>query len=243
MGTEPGADDACAPFAGVWAEATEQNLWNELLERRLVRTLLPAELAGARVLDAGCAAGAHAAWLAERGCEVIAIEVSPAMIQAARARYADVAAFQVADFGRPLEFPDRSFDGILSSLALHHLRDIEASMSEFARLLRAAGWLIVTLDHPASLYGGQPRPDYFATERITQTWCHGGVASEVSFWRRPLSAVVDAFADSGFLIERIQEARLDEEARERFPAESPPVEGSPTFIAYQAVLDPRRNPT
>lgn len=238
--SEEDSGDAYAPFAPVWAEATDQNLWNELLERRLVRSLLPRNVAGTRVLDAGCAAGTHAAWLADRGCEVIGIDASPAMIEAARARHRDVASFQVADFGRTLPFSDRSFDGILSSLALHHLRDIGVPLAEFARLLRRDGWLIVTLDHPASPYGGRSRPDYFATELMTQTWCHAGVASKVSFWRRPLGAVIDAFADSGFLIERIKEAQVEGEALRRFPGEAPRIEGKPTFIAYKAVLDPRR---
>ncbi len=129
-------------------------------------------------------------------------------------------------FSKPLESGDRSFDGILSSLAMHHVKDIGVPMAEFARLLRPDGWLVVTLDHPAAPYRGRPRPDYFATELITETWRKAGVTTDVSFWRRPPSAVVDAFAANGFPIERIREARLDEEARRCFPAEAASVEGS-----------------
>ncbi|SRR5579875_1365625 len=85
-----GEHRATGPYdrlARVWAQATDGNLWNELLERRLARTLLPARLGGLRVLDAGCAAGAHAAWLAAKGCQVTAIDASPAMIEAAQARH------------------------------------------------------------------------------------------------------------------------------------------------------------
>lgn len=233
--------DSYDRFAGVWAETTDQNLWNEALERRLVRMLLPSELAGSRVLDAGCAAGAHAVWLAEHGCEVTAIDASPAMIEAARARDGHGSVrYEVADFSEPLAFPGRSFDGILSSLALHHVRDIAVPIGEFARLLRPDGWLVVSLDHPAGLFGGKPRPDYFATEMMTDTWSKGELSGDVSFWRRPLSAAVDAFADNGFLIERTAEAQVDDEARREYPAEAAQVEGTPTFIAYKAIPDPRR---
>lgn len=226
-------------LARVWAENTDDNLWNELLERRMVRALLPDDLTGMTVLDAGCAAGAHAAWLADHGCRVTAIDASPTMIAAARARHGGSIRFEVADFGRPLDFPDRFFDGILSSLALHHVRDIAVPIAEFARLLRPDGWLVVSLDHPAGFYKGRPRPDYFVTEEITSTWYKGDVAVDVSFWRRPLAAVVDAFADNGFLIERVRESQVTEEARRRFPTESAQISGSPMFIAYKAVLDPR----
>ena len=52
-----GTVDAYNRLAAVWADTTDDNLWNELLERRMVRSLLPADLTGARLLDAGCAVG------------------------------------------------------------------------------------------------------------------------------------------------------------------------------------------
>lgn len=240
-GNEQRTSDAYDQLARVWGETTDDNLWNEQLERRMVRALLPPNLAGSTVLDAGCAAGAHSAWLAEHGCRVTAIDASPAMIAAARARYGGSVRFEVADLGRPLDFPDRCFDGILSSLALHHLKDFTVPLAEFARLLRPDGWLVITLDHPAGVADGQPRPDYFATEEITSTWTKGDVAVEVYFWRRPLSAVVDALADHGFLVERIREAQVTEDARQRFPDDAAKIDGKPIFIAYKAVLDPRGN--
>jgi 2-polyprenyl-3-methyl-5-hydroxy-6-metoxy-1,4-benzoquinol methylase len=81
-----GTVDAYNRLAAVWAETTDDNLWNELLERRMVRSLLPADLTGARILDAGCAAGTHAAWLAGQGGQVTGIDISPAMIDAATLR-------------------------------------------------------------------------------------------------------------------------------------------------------------
>jgi magnesium-protoporphyrin O-methyltransferase len=47
---------------------------------------LPAALAGARVLDAGCGTGAMAAVLAARGAEVVGVDISPALIEIAEAR-------------------------------------------------------------------------------------------------------------------------------------------------------------
>ncbi len=235
--TVAGRYDRLAP---VWRASTDDNLWNEHLERRPVRELLYEPLAGTTVLDAGCAAGAHSQWLLDRGCQVTGIDISPAMIEAARLRCAGRGEFLVADFAQPLPLPDGSFDGVLSSLALHHVRDIGGPLAEFARVLRPAGWLVLSLDHPAAPYSWAARPDYFATELITQTWSKAGVTVRQSFWRRPLEAVVDELGRAGFLLERIREPRLDADARRRFGAEAKAIEGVPFFIIYRAVLA-RRN--
>lgn len=47
---------------------------------------LPADLTGLRVLDAGCGAGQMTAELATRGADVVAVDISPALVEIARAR-------------------------------------------------------------------------------------------------------------------------------------------------------------
>jgi magnesium-protoporphyrin O-methyltransferase len=47
---------------------------------------LPADLRGARVLDAGCGAGQMSAELAARGADVLACDISPALVEIARGR-------------------------------------------------------------------------------------------------------------------------------------------------------------
>jgi magnesium-protoporphyrin O-methyltransferase len=47
---------------------------------------LPADLTGARVLDAGCGTGAFAIEAACRGAQVLAIDLSPSLVDVARAR-------------------------------------------------------------------------------------------------------------------------------------------------------------
>jgi magnesium-protoporphyrin O-methyltransferase len=54
--------------------------------RATMLSRLPADLRGARVLDAGCGAGQMAAELAARGAEVTAVDISPALVGIARAR-------------------------------------------------------------------------------------------------------------------------------------------------------------
>jgi magnesium-protoporphyrin O-methyltransferase len=54
--------------------------------RALMLSRLPADLTGARVLDAGCGAGQMSAELAARGADVVAVDISPSLVEIARER-------------------------------------------------------------------------------------------------------------------------------------------------------------
>ncbi|MFO0690326.1 MAG: magnesium protoporphyrin IX methyltransferase [Myxococcota bacterium] len=49
---------------------------------------LPADLSGARILDAGCGTGAFAVEAARRGADVVAVDLSPTLVGLARQRHA-----------------------------------------------------------------------------------------------------------------------------------------------------------
>lgn len=54
--------------------------------RALMLAQLPDDMTGMRILDAGCGTGAMAVELAHRGAQVLAVDISPALIEIARAR-------------------------------------------------------------------------------------------------------------------------------------------------------------
>ena len=54
--------------------------------RELILAQLPHDLRGARLLDAGCGTGAMAVELAARGADVIAVDISPALVEIAEKR-------------------------------------------------------------------------------------------------------------------------------------------------------------
>lgn len=56
--------------------------------RETLLAWLPADLHGARILDAGCGTGAFAIEAARRGAEVVAIDLSPALVEVAVRRVA-----------------------------------------------------------------------------------------------------------------------------------------------------------
>ena len=93
-------------------------------------------LDGLRVLELGCGAGDLSVELLHRGARLTALDISPGMVQLARAR-AGGATFVVAP-AEETGLPDASFDLVLGKWVLHHV-DVAAAAREVHRLLRPGG--------------------------------------------------------------------------------------------------------
>lgn len=50
-----------------------------------------------------------------------------------------------------MEFPEESFDVILSSLAFHYVADYEILVKKIYRILKSGGKLVFTVEHPVLL--------------------------------------------------------------------------------------------
>jgi ubiquinone/menaquinone biosynthesis C-methylase UbiE len=119
------------------------------LEGRVFDAML-GPVRGLRVLDLGCGTGRHALRLARAGARVTGLDLSPGMLQRARAQAADAAVdFREHDLHAPLPFGSASFDRIVSGLVLEHLRDLDAFYGEVARVLRPGGAAVLSTIHPA----------------------------------------------------------------------------------------------
>lgn len=192
-------------MAADYAADNQESSTNAYYERPATIELL-GDVTGRRVLDAGCGAGPLTEWLADHGAIVTATDVSPAMAEAARRRVGDRATVRVADLAHPLSFAaDASFDIVVASLVLHYMRDWEVVLGEFRRVLTPDGVVVFSTHHPAMDWQLLSREDYFVTRQFTETWKKGHGEYEVTFWRRPLTAMTQAIHDAGFVIERLIE--------------------------------------
>jgi SAM-dependent methyltransferase len=100
-----------------------------------------AECEPGRVLEVGGGPGELAARIRDEiGCEVVMVDISPRMVELARARGVDA---QVGD-AAGLPFPDGSFDCVLAAWMLFHLPDIDRGVAELARVLAPGGRLVAT---------------------------------------------------------------------------------------------------
>jgi ubiquinone/menaquinone biosynthesis C-methylase UbiE len=193
-------------FAEAYSAANEVSLLNAYYERPATLALA-GDVAGRRILDAGCGSGPLFAALRDRGAIVTGFDKSAGMLDLARRRLGDGADLQVADLGSPLPFPDGAFDDVIASLVLHYLEDWTAPLAELRRVLRPGGRLIACVDHP--LQGHplvRPGADYFATYQYSaETTTSSGQSFVLTFWHRPLPAMISAFSTAGFRIAAIDE--------------------------------------
>jgi SAM-dependent methyltransferase len=88
--------------------------------------------------------GARAVQLGEQGCHATGIDIAPWRIGYARARAAQnnvLVNFVIGDVERPC-FRQESFDLVFCGAILHHLPDVEGSLSNLHQVLRDGGVLI-----------------------------------------------------------------------------------------------------
>jgi SAM-dependent methyltransferase len=203
----PGVNDYDS-FAAAYTASNENNLVNAYYERPAMLELA-GDVAGRRILDAGCGSGLLLAALRDRGATVTGIDKSAGMVEQARRRLGDDADLQVAELGSPLPLPDGTFDDVTASLVLHYLKDWEPALAELRRVLKPGGRLIVSVNHPfgENLWHREAglEPDYFATYNYVVEWTVDGQTALLRFWTRPLHAMTGAFTAAGFRISVISE--------------------------------------
>jgi SAM-dependent methyltransferase len=105
---------------------------------------------GGVVIDVGCGTGRALAPLRDAvgpSGAVIALDVTPEMLAAARPASAVAGAARVLADARALPLRDGSADAIFAAGLVNHLPDTEAGLRELARVIRSGGKLV--LFHPS----------------------------------------------------------------------------------------------
>ena len=211
-------------FAEAYSSENETSLVNAYYERPAMLTLA-GDVAGRRILDAGCGSGPLFAALRDRGAVVSGFDASAGMLEQARRRLGEDADLRVASLGSPLPYADDTFDDVVASLVLHYLEDWGPALTELRRVLKPGGRLIMSVDHPLAIHGHEwlagNKTDYFATYDRIEEWTLGDETAQLRFWNRPLHAMTDAFTAAGFRIKEISEPASDPAARELFPDVKP----------------------
>lgn len=106
--------------------------------RRIYAQFLPHLVSGQRVLDAGCGEGVLSCLAAQRGVDVVGVDISAPNLDAARRLAAEGGTSTVFLQGdlEKMPFPDNSFDIVIASHVLEHLPDLHAGLREVHRVTR-----------------------------------------------------------------------------------------------------------
>lgn len=218
-------------FAAAYDSHAQTSPYNAQYDRPAVLDLA-GDVAGRRVLDAGCGPGLYAAELVARGARVTAFDESPAMVRLAQDRLGPDVEVRRHRLGDRLDWlPDASIDLVVLALVLHHVSDRVAALRELARVLTPAGRLVLSTTHPTHDWlhlGGS----YFAAEVVEETWQQDWV---VRYWRQPLEGWCAEFAAAGLVIERLVEPRPADPMAATHPEVHSRLSEQPGFIAFRLV--------
>ena len=179
------------------------------------------EVAGLKVLDAGCGTGYLSRKLHEKGADVIGVDFSEEMIQIARNKSPDID-FRVDSCSELRSISDRSMDMIVSNYVLMDVPDLDGTMNAFSRVLKIGGAAVLVFSHPCFPQGNAIDTDhglkvqyqwdfsYFEQQKcVCPPWGH--FTSDFIWFHRPLSDYWKAFKAADFSVVDFEEPRLAED--------------------------------
>lgn len=174
-----------------------------------------------RVLDLGCGFGWHCQYAIEHGAkDVLGIDISEKMLFEARKRTNN----KIKYFRIPIEdidFPEDSFDAVISSLAFHYLVSFEDVVKKVKDLLVVGGDFVFSVEHPIfTAYGSQdwyynesgdilhfPVDNYFFEEERKAIF----LGKEVIKYHKTLTTYLNGLIKGGFEITGIVEPQPSED--------------------------------
>jgi SAM-dependent methyltransferase len=200
-------DDYASEFARNMAwreregpEADPFGLLGPLLE-------LLGDVAGHRVLDAGCGEGYLAGSLAARGAHVTGIDISAPLIELARGRDPDaVIDYRVADLSQPQPDIAGSFDAAGSYLVLNDVRDYRGFAATLAAALKPGGRLVLAFNNPYSAVVDRHVTDYFDSGSVSPYRGLWEAGIKAYYYHRTLEDYLDAFGAGGLRLDKLADS-------------------------------------
>jgi SAM-dependent methyltransferase len=235
MSRSPIALEAYEALAEAYASRVDTKPHNAFYERPATLSLFP-EVKGKHILDAGCGPGVYTEWLADRGANVVAMDVSPRMVALAKKRVGTKAKVTLADIGQPFPFlQDGTFDIVLSALVLDYIEEWLYVFKEFYRVLVPSGYFIFSVGHPFADFLRYKSENYFQTELVEMEWVGFGTPVRMPSYRRPLGAVVNPLLEAGFTLDRILEPKPTEQFKQKDPKDYEELLRNPGFLCVRAI--------
>jgi len=233
---KPIAQDAYNTLADAYAARVDANPCNAYYEKPATLSLLP-EVAGKRVLDAGCGPGAYTQWLVDHGALVVALDANEKMVRLANERLGDKAQFFHANLEEPLDFlQDGSMDIIISPLVLDYVADWERLFADFYRILEVGGCLVFSMEHPYAIYNDhRETSNYFMVELVECEWISFGTPVRMPSYRRPMSEVINPLVKVGFCVDHLLEPIPTQEFKQHDPDEYEILSKTPGFMCVRAI--------
>ena len=178
------------------------------------RSMIP-DIKGAKVLDLGCGFGWLCRWAREAGAEnVLGIDVSSNMLAKAQEFPKDPGITYLQADLEALELQSITYDVVLSSLALHYLKNLTALVSHVYERLKPGGTFVFCVEHP--IFTAPRKPEFIEDIDGSVSWPVNQYLSEgsrVTNWfaegvvkqHRTIATYITILLNSGFVLSAIDE--------------------------------------
>lgn len=202
--------------AARYADKANESIHNHMLERPIISKIIHQHLKqcstpthALRVLDLGCGDGYLTDLLAPVVKHITAIDSSVEMINLCKEK---TRAFNNITYNvMSIENIDlienqrlHKFDLILSSLALHYVKDWDSVFKKLHVLLNSEGSFLFSISHPFADISASQTSNYFQVEQITEHW--PSFDEYVTTYRRSLSSIFNSIQSASMVVTNLIEA-------------------------------------
>jgi len=197
----PKKEIAPGPGYDLWALTYDEQTDNPIVyldEIVFDEMLSGINIEGKIVVDIGCGTGKH--WekiLGKKPKELIGYEVSSGMLKKLRQKYPEARAY-LTHANRLAELPDQSCDIIVSTLVIGYIENLPKAFSEWNRVLKKGGEVLITDFHPAALAKGASR-----------SFKHNETLIHIKAHVHPLTKIEDLSKKMNWEVVNIKERRID----------------------------------
>jgi SAM-dependent methyltransferase len=193
----------------------------------ILKELLP-DLTGKAVLDLGCGYGWHCIYAKEQeAARVVGIDISAKMLAIAREKSEGLSIEYHQMAIEDIDLPAHTFDLVISSLALHYVKDLVLVCQKINTCLKPGGELIFSQEHPIFTASAQQDwyvdasgnrlhwpVDHYQEEGVRHTQFLGAAVTK---YHRTLETVINTLIQSHFVIKGLYEPKPAESMLQTHP--------------------------
>jgi ubiquinone/menaquinone biosynthesis C-methylase UbiE len=185
------------------------NLMLDLDETLFTKLLAGINLAGKDVADIGCGTGRHWTKLFKHQPKSLTgFDVSAGMLKRLEQKFPEAKTYQITD-DLFTDVPSHSYDTIVSTLTVAHIKYIEEALEAWCRILKPDGDIIITDFHPHTLaFGGQRTFKHHNTHIAVQNYVH------------LIDTIKEILLKNNFSIVAREEIKIDESVKHYYASQN-----------------------
>lgn len=192
--------------------------YNDFVEQPAIKSAI-STLKEKSVLDLGCGTGHFARYCIDEGSsKVTGVDISRNMIELAKKENSHENIEYICTPIEELELHNQKFDLIISSLAIHYIKDYSKLIVKVRSLLNENGEFIFSTEHPiatARKKGNHWMKDdkgnklHWALDNYQEEGKreHDWYVDGVVIYQRTISTLMNTLTDNGFAIEKVMETQ------------------------------------